>query len=139
MPTPFEYLDNYPDYLRGVRNCTDNTVKSYMYDAKRYLNFFTSQIDSSLETFDITPKLIREYSIYLHLVIKNDVATIERRLHGVTSFWLYLHLQYDFSLPVSLRFCGIQNIKKRNPTPPIQKDSFKKILKDIEHELSKIK
>ncbi|HRJ59303.1 MAG TPA: hypothetical protein PLV64_23695, partial [Anaerolineales bacterium] len=72
-------LNNYPNYLRGVRDSTDNTIKSYMYDARQYINFFANQIDSSLEAFDITPKLIRDYSIYLREVIKNNEATIERR------------------------------------------------------------
>jgi len=132
-------LNNYPNYLRGVRDSTDNTIKSYMYDARQYINFFANQIDSSLEAFDITPKLIRDYSIYLREVIKNNEATIERRLHGVSSFWLYLHHQYDFSIPVPLKYCGVQKRKKRKPTSPLKKDNFKKILEVIENEVSKIK
>ena len=108
------YLSEYPDYLYGSLYATENTVRDYTYDVNRYINYFSDNVDQSLKTFDITPKHLRNYVIYLRRTLKNDEATVERRLHGISAFWLYLHNQHDFPAPVSLKVCGIR-IKNASP------------------------
>lgn len=131
-------LQEYPEYLRGVRDATDNTVKDYIHDIKRYLEYFRNQVDPTLDTFDISPKLMRNYLLYLRS-LNNDDATIERRLHGLTSFWHFLHNQHDFSAPVPIRYCGVRLRKKRKPTRPIPTENYTAILEIVRNELSKIK
>lgn len=132
-----EYLKNYPGYLRAVRDATDNTIKDYMHDARRYIEYFKSISDINFEMFEITPKHIRNYLIYLNS-LNNDSATIERRMHGLSSFWLYLHNQYEFPTPVPLKYCGIRIRKKRKPTKPLEITDYISILEIIENEISKI-
>jgi site-specific recombinase XerD len=134
-----DYIEQYPDYLRGVRDAADNTVKGYVYDINRYLDYYRSHVDPSLNSFDISPKLMRDYMIYLRQSLKNDDATIERRLHGLSSFWTYLHHQFSFPAPVSLKHCGIRIKKKRKPTRPILPENYTSILEVIDDEISKIK
>lgn len=133
------YLSEYPDYLYGAQNATRNTVKDYTYDANRYIGYFRDNVDQSLETFDITPKHLRNYAIYLRRTLKNDEATVERRLHGISAFWLFLHNQHDFPAPVSLKVCGIRVRKTRKPTKPLRSENYTSILEVIENGLSKIK
>lgn len=131
-------LQEYPEYLRCIRDASNNTVNDYVRDVKRYINYFGNRVDPSLETFDINPKHLRNYLIYLRS-LQNNEATIERRLHGLTSFWTYLHNQHDYSTPITLRNCGIRLRKKRKPTRPIPTENYTAILEIVGHELSKIK
>jgi site-specific recombinase XerD len=134
-----DYIEQYPDYLRGVRDAADNTVKGYLYDINRYLDYYRSRVDPSLNSFDISAKLMRDYMIYLRQTLKNDDATIERRLHGISAFWLFLHHQHNYPAPVSLKVCGIRIKKKRKPTKPLLPDNYMSILEIIENGLSKIR
>lgn len=132
-------IKEYPDYLRGVRDATENTVKDYVHDVNRYLEYFRNQVDPSLDRFEINPKYMRDYMIYLRQTLKNNDATIERRLHGLSTFWLFLYHQHGYSSPVSLKNCGIRIRKKRKPTRPLLPENYTQILEAIDHGLSKIK
>ena len=132
-------IKEYPDYLRGARDAAENTVKDYLHDINRYLEYFRNQVDPNMDHFEINPKNVRDYMIYLRQVLKNDDATIERRLHGLSAFWLFLHHQHDYSAPVSLKNCGIRIRKKRKPTRPLLPENYTRILEVVDHGLSKIK
>ena len=134
-----QYLEEYPDYLRGVRDASENTVKEYLHDVQRYLDYFNSHVSTDPEKFEITPKHLRNYVAYLRDVLLNDNTTVERRFHGISAFWQFLYLQYNYSTPVSLKICGIRNVIKRTPTQPISEDRYKLILEAIDRGLSKIK
>jgi site-specific recombinase XerD len=132
-------MKEYPDYLRGVRDSAENTVKDYLHDVNRYLEYFRNQVDPSMISFEINPKYMRDYMIYLRQTLKNDDATIERRLHGLSAFWLFLHHQHGYPAPVSLKNCGIRIRKKRKPTRPLLPENYTRILEVVDHGLSKIK
>ena len=132
-------IKEYPDYLRGVRDAAENTVTDYLHDVNRYLEYFHNQVDPSVDHFEINPKYMRDYMIYLRRILKNDDATIERRLHGLSAFWLFLHHQHGYPAPVSLKNCGIRIRKKRKPTRPLLPENYTRILEVVDHGLSKIK
>ncbi len=133
-----EYLKEFPEYLKGVRDAADNTVANYMHDVNRYLDYFREKVDPSLESFQIDEIHIRGFVTFLRAA-DNENATIERRLHGLYAFWMYLHDQHKFSSPISIRDCHIRLKKKRNPTQPLMQKNFTLFMERLQDELTKIK
>lgn len=133
-----EYITEFPEYLKGVRDSADNTVKDYLHDVNRYFDYFRSQIDPSLETFKIDAFHIRGFVMFLRSA-GNENSTIERRLHGLYTFWGFLHDQHDYPAPVSLRMCNVRLKKKRNPTQPLMQKNYISLMKRLKNEISRIR
>ena len=108
-----QYLNGFPEYLKGVRDAADNTVSDYIHDVNRYLDYFRSKVDPTLEQFDINAGHIRGFVTFLRMA-ENENSTIERRLHGLYAFWMYLHDEHKYPEPIPLRLCNIRMKKKRN-------------------------
>jgi site-specific recombinase XerD len=133
-----EYLKEYPEYLKGPRDATDNTVADYMHDVNRYLDYFREKVDPSLESFEINASHIRGFVTFLRIA-QNENSTIERRLHGLYSFWTFLHDDHNFSAPISIRACHIRLKKRRNPTQPLMQKNYTLFMERLQDELTKIK
>ncbi len=131
-----EYLKEFPEYLRGVRDATDNTIADYMHDVNRYLDYFREKVDPSLETFQIDANHIRGFVTFLRLA-GNQNSTIERRLHGFYAFWMYLHDKHNFAAPISIQACHIRLRKRRNPTQPLVEKNYIALMKRLTNELTK--
>jgi site-specific recombinase XerD len=132
-----EYLREFPEYLKGVRDSADNTVSNYMHDVNRYLDYFREKVDPSLESFQIDEINIRGFVTFLRLA-ENENATIERRLHGLYAFWMYLHDQHKYPSPIPIRECHIRLKKRRNPTQPLMQKNYILFMKRLQNELTKI-
>ena len=132
-----EYLKEFPEYLKGVRDTTESTVSSYMHDVNRYLDYFREKVDPSLESFQIDEIHIRGFVTFLRLA-ENENSTIERRLHGLYAFWMYLHDQHKYSSPISIEDCHIRIKKRKNPTQPLIQKNYISFMKRLQNELTKI-
>jgi len=75
-----DYLKEFPEYLRGVRDAADNTVADYMHDVNRYLDYFREKVDPSLDSFELDANHIRGFVTFLRMA-GNENSTVERRLH----------------------------------------------------------
>lgn len=128
------YLQNYPDFLRYFCNDSEGTIRDYQHDLNTYIDFFKETVDPTLATFTINPVYIRNFVKYLRKR-KNSSVTVERRLHGVYSFWHYLHFDHGFSTPVSIKYCGIKLKKKRKLTRPLSTEEYKKLMETTYEEL----
>jgi len=132
------YLQEFPEYLRGVRDAADNTINDYLHDVNRYLDYFREKVDPSLERFQIDASHIRGFVTFLRMA-ENENSTIERRLHGLYAFWSFLHDEHNFSAPISIRACHIRLKKKRNPTQPLMHKNYTLFMERVHDELTKIK
>ncbi len=133
-----QYLNGFPEYLKGVRDAADNTVSDYIHDVNRYLDYFRSKVDPTLEQFDINAGHIRGFVTFLRMA-ENENSTIERRLHGLYAFWMYLHDEHKYPEPIPLRLCNIRLKKKRNPTQPLMQKNYVTFMQRLQDELAKIK
>lgn len=133
-----DYLKEFPEYLRGVRDAADNTVADYMHDVNRYLDYFREKVDPSLESFELDASHIRGFVTFLRMA-GNENSTVERRLHGLYAFWTFLHDEHKYSEPISIRACHIRLKKKRNPTQPLKQKTYISLMERLKNELSKIK
>jgi site-specific recombinase XerD len=131
------YLQGFLEYLKGVRDASDGTVDAYLHDVDRYIEYFREKVDSSLLSFCIDAHHIRGFVMFLRSA-GNENATIERRLHGLNAFWMYLHLEHDYPTPVTIQACNIRLKKHRNPTQPVIQQSYIILMERLHDELSKI-
>lgn len=131
------YIQEYPTYLRDVRDGADTTIKEYLHDIDRYIQYFKEKADPTLETFCISPSHIRGFVAFLRK-IGNTNSTVERRVHGVYAFWMYLYLEHGHSPPLPLQQSGVRIRKSRNPTRPIADKNYLMLMIKVKDELSKI-
>jgi site-specific recombinase XerD len=131
------YLKNYPAYLKHARDGADTTVKEYLHDIDRYIQYFEEKVDPTLETFCINLTHIREFVTFLREA-GNSNSTVERRLQGVYAFWMYLHLDHNHPPPLPIKLSGVRIKKTRNPTRPIANNNYLLFMENVENELSKI-
>lgn len=129
------YLQDFPQYLRGVRDASENTIKDYLHDVRQYLKYFAEKVDPTMETFCIDEYHMRQFSSYL-VSLGNSGATRERRLNGLLVFWRYLHKQHKYTAPVSIKECGIRIKKNRNATQSLTSDDYKALMRGVYSELS---
>jgi site-specific recombinase XerD len=130
-------LKEFPEYLKGVRDASKGTTEAYLHDVDRYMDYFREKVDSSLQSFCIDAHHIRGFVTFLRSA-GNENATIERRLHGLNSFWTYLYLEHGYPAPISLQACNIRLKKHRHPTPPVVQRNYIFLMERLYDELSKI-
>jgi site-specific recombinase XerD len=130
-------LQGYPAYIRTVRDGAEATVREYRHDIEKYIQYFKENVDSTLEAFCIDLTHIRRFVVYLRET-GNTNATVERRVHGVYAFWMYLHQEYGHPPPLPLRQSGVRIRKSRNPTRPIADNNYLLLMIKVKDELSKI-
>jgi site-specific recombinase XerD len=131
------FIQEYPTYLRNVRDGADATIKEYRHDIDRYIQYFEENVDSTLESFCINLTHIRRFVAFLREK-GNTNSTVERRVHGVYAFWMYLYLEHGHSPPLPLQQSGVRIRKSRNPTRPIADKNYLILMVKVKDELSKI-
>jgi len=131
------FIQEYPTYLRNVRDGADATIKEYRHDIDRYIQYFEENVDSTLESFCINLTHIRRFVAFLREK-GNTNSTVERRVHGVYAFWMYLYLEHGHSPPLPLQQSGVRIRKSRNPTRPIADKNYLILMIKVKDELSKI-
>jgi integrase/recombinase XerD len=81
------YVDEFLDYLRAEKNVAQNTVESYGFDLRRYLQFLAEQEIST--PAQITAQHVRQF--LTELVLAEYAATsVARQLSAVRMFHRYL-------------------------------------------------
>lgn len=123
-------------FSRGVRNTTDSTLAAYNHDLDTYLEYLTND-PKHKSGFEISERTLRDFVIFLR-ERGNVNSTIQRRLDGVSAFWKFIHLEYNYSEPRSAKDCGIRLKNKRNPTPSIPRNEYKIFMEAVYDELRKI-
>ena len=123
-------------FAKGVRNTTESTLAAYNHDLDTYLEYLVSDPKKS-SNFEINEHRLRNFVIFLR-ERGNVNSTIQRRLDGVSAFWKFIHLEYNYSEPRSAKDCGIRLKNKRNPTPSIPRNEYKIFMETIYDELRSI-
>ena len=112
-----EAFEKFYDYCLFQKGLTANTIKSYRYDLKIFLNFFP--YIKSVE--DLNKDLIDEFIVYQS--IKNlNVNTIKRRISTLINFYIFLDeeniknnlikfVDYDFKEAKLPEFLTVDEVK----------------------------
>ncbi|MDD4387479.1 MAG: tyrosine recombinase XerC [Clostridia bacterium] len=100
-----ELVNEFLDYLSGIRNRSQNTIKEYRYDLRHSFRWLKSYIaksdvngfenldikDLNLEFFKtLTTENLTTYIAYLNREFKNKPATRARKVASLKSFFNYL-------------------------------------------------
>ncbi|MDZ7292366.1 MAG: site-specific tyrosine recombinase XerD [candidate division KSB1 bacterium] len=97
------YVDEFLDYLRAEKNVAQNTVESYAFDLRRYLQFLAEQA-VNLPT-QVTSRHVRQFLTELVLA-EYAAASIARQLSALRMFHRYLigerYCETDPTLAISL-------------------------------------
>jgi site-specific recombinase XerD len=123
-------------FTKDIRNTTDSTLSAYNHDIDTYLEFLEGDPNVST-SFLINERTLRKFVSFLR-ARKNSDSTIQRRLDGISSFWKFLHLEYDYEKPKSPKDCGIRLKNKRNPTSPLSHDQYITFMEAVYDDLRKI-
>ncbi len=86
MVTIKNSIDNFLNYLKGIKRVADNTFVSYENDLSQFGNFCTDRNFSELNV--VTEKVIRSYIIYLNSN-KTKPVSISRKLSSLRGFFEY--------------------------------------------------
>jgi site-specific recombinase XerD len=132
-----EFLSEFFVYLKGVRADTAATVAAYKHDLNMYLEYLQSKPELASGGFVINERTLRGFVAFLRARGNAD-STIQRRLDGVSAFWKFLHLEYDFNVPKSTRDCGIRLKNKRNPSVNIPRAKYQIFMETVYDDLRKI-
>src|SRR5574341_1147957 len=97
------YVEEFLDYLRAEKNVAQNTVESYAFDLRRYLQFLTEQ-DLSLPA-QINSQHVRQFLSEL-LLAEYAATSVARQLSAIRMFHRYLigerYCENDPTLAVTL-------------------------------------
>lgn len=98
------------EYLKIVKNYSDNTVRNYEIDLDEYKVFLDHK---GITDYDVDYKIVREYVEYLNK-LKYKTTTISRRISALRSFYKFLYKKKKIhSNPMPL----ISNPKKEKILP----------------------
>jgi len=82
-----KYIDNFINYIKNIRNYSENTVTNYSKDLEEYSKFLKTK---NLDLLSITYKEVKEYLSYLY--DKNySKSSISRKISTLRSFYKYLY------------------------------------------------
>jgi hypothetical protein len=139
-PNVKNLLGEFEQYLVAIQGKDPATADAYIYDVHCYLDFYQGSIDDKIDDFCITDDILPAYKLFLHSKGNTD-ATIDRRFHGLYSFWRFLYKRHKAQFPnppVSLDLLDIKIRKRKNPTHPIPVDEYKLFQRSVLDGLSKI-
>lgn len=111
-----QLLNEYIEYIKSIRNLSDNTINSYFIDIKKYLKYIKNK---NIDLFDSTENDIISYIIELEK-LDLSTATVSRSISSIKSFYEYLFLNRYIKINVS------KNIKK----PKIEKKEINILTKE---------
>lgn len=111
-----QLLNEYIEYIKSIRNLSDNTINSYFIDIKKYLTYIKNK---NIDLFDSTENDIISYIIELEK-LDLSTSTVSRSISSIKSFYEYLFLNRYIKINVS------KNIKK----PKIEKKEINILTKD---------
>ena len=98
------------EYLKIVKNYSDNTIRNYEIDLDEYKVFLDHK---GITDYDVDYKIVREYVEYLNK-LKYKTTTISRRISALRSFYKFLYKKKKIhSNPMPL----ISNPKKEKILP----------------------
>lgn len=98
------------EYLKIVKNYSDNTIRNYEIDLDEYKVFLDHK---GITDYDVDYKIVREYVEYLNK-LKYKTTTISRRISALRSFYKFLYKKKKVhSNPMTL----ISNPKKEKILP----------------------
>ena len=75
-------------YLRSVRNCSLNTIRSYEIDLGQFLTFLTPPGTEMPAPHEVTHLMIREFIAHLH-DLKLEKSSVARKLAAIRSFFKF--------------------------------------------------
>ncbi len=127
-----QLIDEFAHYLLVTRDLSDTTSIAYCYDVKTYIHFYEYEIDGSLGSFKITPKIIHKYLYYLKQQNLSG-GTIQRRLIGLSRFWSFLYRKGYSTPPISLNDMDINIKNPRNPVKPLGEMDYQRFSRDFTH------
>ncbi|MBR1377570.1 MAG: tyrosine-type recombinase/integrase [Bacteroidaceae bacterium] len=81
--------DEFLDYFKSERNCSDHTIESYGNDLSEFEQFFKS-LDQDMDWTTVDESVIREWTIYLIDEMKMKNSSVNRKLSALRSFYHYL-------------------------------------------------
>lgn len=92
-------MKEFIEYLKVVKNYSDNTIRNYEIDLDEYKVFLDHK---QIINYDVDYKIIREYIEYLNK-LKYKSSTISRRISALKSFYNFLYKKnYISSNPMVL-------------------------------------
>lgn len=86
-----EELEDFQSYLKLERGLTDNSVKAYLTDIEKLINFLSQEVGADVTPESVTPDMFREFIVWLG-VRGVSPRTQGRILSGVRSFYKNLLL-----------------------------------------------
>lgn len=82
-----KYIDNFINYIKNIRNYSENTIINYNNDLEEYSKYLESK---KLNILSITYKEVKEYLSYLY--DKNySKSSLSRKISTLRSFYKYLY------------------------------------------------
>ncbi len=81
--------EQFLDYFKSEKNCSEQTIRSYGHDLKEFEEFFKS-LDDTLTWTTVDETVIREWIIYLLDGRKMKHSSVNRKLSTLRSFYHYL-------------------------------------------------
>lgn len=86
-----EELEDFQSYLKLERGLTDNSVKAYLTDIEKLINFLSQEVGEDVAPENVTPDMFREFIVWLG-VQGVSPRTQGRILSGIRSFYKNLIL-----------------------------------------------
>ena len=138
-------LNKFSRYLITRKSRAKSTETAYIYSIKLFINFYSENINRSLETLTVDEDIFEKYLYYLKQKpnkYKPDQlissATISRHLAALRTFWAFLYRQDRAPSPMTLEEMEIEHEEQSNATKPLRADDCKKFTEDLHHVLNKI-
>lgn len=113
------YVSNYFNYLKDIRNYSNNTILSYRNAFLDFINMLKlKKIDiNELLITSLSSELIFEYINYLKEVKNNQPITINNKLAAFKSFVKFLKLKNLNTLEISIQIENIKPLKVSQKVP----------------------
>jgi integrase/recombinase XerC len=113
-------VEKYLQYLRAVRNASDNTIRSYEVDLSQFLEFLTPPGMETPPLNDVTHLMIREFLAALH-DRQLQKSSIGRKLAAIRSF-LKFSVREGLIMRNPARLVSTPKLPKRIPAVPSAED-----------------
>ncbi len=103
------YIDEYLEYIRDIKQFSDNTVKAYRQDIQQFITFFEER------NLPVQKDTIRDFIADV-FYRTGQKATVSRKIYAIKSYFTYLHRKNR--IPKN-PFDGISNPKVDKKIPQI--------------------
>ena len=107
-------INTFLDYLRYERNSSERTIVSYETDLRQFEEYFKRNLEEELSLTVVDADIVRSWMLHLLEDEKLSVASVNRKLSSLRSFYRFLLRRGEVKINPMLRVTGP---KKKKPLP----------------------